>query len=99
MSMTAKERAEQVCDKWETPHIPRIESPRLDVLIAKAIADAEDAVREERDELGDKMREALLQFHSLPTLDGPDVIDWWCKYGIPVIDAIRRPPAESEVPK
>jgi hypothetical protein len=30
-----------VCDKWEKPHVPRNESPRLDTLIAAAIRDAE----------------------------------------------------------
>jgi rRNA maturation protein Nop10 len=39
--MTPEERANDVCNQWETPHIPRSESPRLDTLIAAAIRDAE----------------------------------------------------------
>lgn len=39
--MTPEERASEVCDKWETPHVPRNESPGLDTLITTAIRDAE----------------------------------------------------------
>jgi hypothetical protein len=39
--MTPEERASNVCDQWEKPHVPRKESPRLDTLIAAAIREAE----------------------------------------------------------
>lgn len=39
--MTPEERANDVCNKWETPHVPRSETPGLDTLITIAIRDAE----------------------------------------------------------
>lgn len=39
--MTPEERANDVCNKWETPHVPRNKTPRLDTLITSAIRDAE----------------------------------------------------------
>ncbi len=39
--MTPEERASEVCNKWETPHVPRNETLELDTLITVAIRDAE----------------------------------------------------------